>query len=115
MPVFGTCSIRQNITTDPEQPTAVATWTNPTATDNTGGIPHVSCYPESGTAFPIGVNNVTCYAVSTNGLVATCDFDVIVTGMCKNDECFGLGTHLSAQYTHSALQSKNAVCIFQIT
>ncbi len=80
VPVFGTCPIRQSINTDPGQPTAVANWTNPTATDNTGGIPHVNCYPQSGAAFPIGVNNVTCYAKSINGLVGSCGFDLIVTG-----------------------------------
>ncbi len=81
MPVFGTCSIHQSIIAEPGQLTAVATWTDPTATDNTGDIPHVNCYPESGAAFSIGVTKVTCSAKSINGHRATCDFDVVVTGM----------------------------------
>ncbi len=83
VPVLDTCSIRQSIIAEPGQLTAVATWTNPTARDNTGDIPHVNCYPEPGAAFSIGVTKVTCFAKSINGHTATCNFDVVVAGMCK--------------------------------
>ncbi len=79
-PVFDSCPIRQNITTDSEQQSAVANWTNPTATDNTGAVPEVNCYPESGSVFSVGSTNVICYANSINGRVATCSFEVTVTG-----------------------------------
>ncbi len=79
-PVFENCSFHQSINNDPGKPSALATWTNPTATDNTEGIPQVTCYPESGTDFFIGVTSVTCHAKSINGHVATCDFEIVVTG-----------------------------------
>ena len=102
VPVFRTCPIHQNINTDPGQPTAVATWSNPTATDNTGGIPHVNCYPESGTAFPIGLTKVTCHAKSINGLVATCDFDMVVTGMSSKATAVAI-IQLHSNYNYAIL------------
>ena len=80
VPTFESCPTHQKITTDPGKLFAVATWTNPIATDNTGSIPQVNCYPESGAAFPIGITNVTCYAKSVNGGIGTCDFEIVVTG-----------------------------------
>ena len=68
--------------TDPESPSAVISWEIPTAVDNAAADedPVVSCIPESGSTFTIGVTNVTCEAVDTNGNRATCDFSVNVTG-----------------------------------
>ncbi|MDD5148226.1 MAG: HYR domain-containing protein [Candidatus ainarchaeum sp.] len=50
---------------------AVATYTNPTATDNAGGIGTVICSPASGSTFPLGNTTVTCNVADAAGNPAT--------------------------------------------
>ena len=56
-----------------------ATWTEPTATDNSGMVTLTSDYI-SGGSFPVGTTTVTYTATDESGNTAECDFDVIVAG-----------------------------------
>ncbi len=72
-----------NITKVVTTPTAVATWTAPTATDNCSGLTFLSNF-NSGTAFPVGTTTVVYRATDARGNRNTCAFDVTVsnTGAC---------------------------------
>ncbi|MBC7263177.1 MAG: PD40 domain-containing protein [Chloroflexi bacterium] len=60
---------------DPGQCSAVVTWPAPTAT----GTPPLTvwCVPASGSTFPVGTTQVTCYAQNSCG-TASCTFNVTV-------------------------------------
>jgi hypothetical protein len=63
-------------TTDPAG--AVATWTDPTATDLVDPSPAVSCAPASGTTFALGTTTVTCTATDASGNSASGSFAITV-------------------------------------
>ena len=67
--------------TDPNQPTAVVTWTPPTATNivNNGQVFLTSNY-QPGNRFPIGVTTVTYTATDAFNNVKTASFTVTVAG-----------------------------------
>ena len=75
-------SIPANITqnTDPGLPTGVVTWSEPTASDNSGSVTLTSSH-ESGEAFPIGVTVVTYTAVDAASNMVTSSFAVLIEGM----------------------------------
>jgi large repetitive protein len=50
----------------------------PTAIDNVDGAVPVTCAPSSGSTFPIGTTEVSCYALDAAGNRATASFDVVV-------------------------------------
>jgi uncharacterized repeat protein (TIGR01451 family) len=50
---------------------------NPTASDNSGAA-NINCSPASGSAFPVGITQVTCTANDASGNTAECTFDVEV-------------------------------------
>ncbi|HXJ56298.1 MAG TPA: HYR domain-containing protein [Verrucomicrobiae bacterium] len=52
----------------------------PTATGNIGPV---VCVPPSGSAFPFGTQQVTCYATNACGLIASCSFPVAVRPLPK--------------------------------
>lgn len=58
--------------------TAAVSFTTPTATDNCGGTPTVSCDPASGTSFAKGTTTVTCTATDASTNSAQCTFTVTV-------------------------------------
>ncbi|XP_072013682.1 uncharacterized protein [Amphiura filiformis] len=58
---------------------ATAFWTEPTATDNSGGTPTRSRTHAPGSSFAVGTTGVTYRFFDTSGNVATCQFDVIVS------------------------------------
>ncbi|MEK6407428.1 MAG: FG-GAP-like repeat-containing protein [Acidobacteriota bacterium] len=58
--------------------TAAVTYSNATATDNCSGVGTPSCGPASGSAFPKGVNTVTCVVSDASGNTASCTFTVTV-------------------------------------
>ncbi|XP_033104830.1 serine-rich adhesin for platelets-like isoform X2 [Anneissia japonica] len=66
------------VSTDPDSPTAVVTFPNPEATDNSGKEPTVVCEPKSGTAFPIGQTTVECKATDDSGNTDSVTFTVTV-------------------------------------
>ncbi|MDD5163772.1 MAG: HYR domain-containing protein [Candidatus ainarchaeum sp.] len=57
---------------------AIVNYTNPTATDNSGTTPVVSCIPASGGTFPLGSTTVTCTATDAAGNSATTTFIVTI-------------------------------------
>ncbi|MFL6277377.1 MAG: HYR domain-containing protein, partial [Blastocatellia bacterium] len=69
-----------NITqsTDANVCTAVVTYATATATDNCPGVGAVTCTPASGTAFPKGINTVTCSVTDASSNAGSCTFTVTV-------------------------------------
>ena len=65
--------------TDPGLSTAVVNWTFPAITDNSGEFTS-SVDHAPGTAFALGVTNVTVTAVDTSGNIANCLFSITVIG-----------------------------------
>ncbi len=65
------------VPTDAGQPTAVVTWTAPTATDNCNLVSFVSTH-NPGDAFPVGVTSVTYTATDGVGHITTCIFSITV-------------------------------------
>jgi hypothetical protein len=57
---------------------AVATWSDPTATDIVDAAPTVACVPASGTTFAIGSTTVDCTATDRSGNTATGSFTITV-------------------------------------
>ncbi len=80
-PTFTLCPSSQSINTDPNQCSAVATYTTPTASDNCAPPPTVvkTSGLASGSAFPKGANTVVWKATDGAGLTKTCSFTVTVT------------------------------------
>ena len=69
----------QTITVDFPDEGAVATWIEPTATDNTPGVViRQIAGPSSGSMFPLGATTVTYQATDANGNTATASFVVRV-------------------------------------
>ncbi|MBI3851275.1 MAG: HYR domain-containing protein [Verrucomicrobia bacterium] len=71
-----TCPADIFANTDPGQCSAVVTY-NAAAADNCSGV-NVSSSPPSGSAFPIGTNNVTVTASDSSGNTASCIFTITV-------------------------------------
>jgi hypothetical protein len=62
---------------------AVATFTIPTATDDTDGVRPVTCTKTSGATFPLGVTTVTCSASDTAGNSGSSSFTITVRDTTK--------------------------------
>ena len=58
--------------------TRVVTWTEPTATDNSGVIPEVTQTHQSGDSFPIGMTEVIYTFTDQDGNSATCSFTITI-------------------------------------
>jgi hypothetical protein len=81
-PAISPCPATIVLTPPLGSPTAIATWTTPTATDNCS-TPTVSCFANnqtvsSGAAFPVGTTLITCIASDPAGNTANCSFNVTV-------------------------------------
>ena len=63
---------------------AVATWTDPTASDLVDGPRPVTCAPASGSTFALGTTTVNCSATDAHGNTATGSFTVTVTYAWSN-------------------------------
>ena len=79
-PVFEDCPDNQTLGTHPRKAFAVTTWQDPSAVDNSGDVPAVTCDPHSGTNFTIGPTFVTCETVDSSGNNNTCNFQIAVEG-----------------------------------
>lgn len=64
--------------TDPNQCTAVVTYSNATATDNCPGVGTPACSPASGSTFPKGTTTVNCSVSDASSNSASCSFTVTV-------------------------------------
>lgn len=79
-PVISGCPSTQSDNTDSGLATGNVTWTEPTATDNSGTQTLTSDY-SPGQPFPIGTTTVTYNSTDAAGNVDTCTFTVTITGM----------------------------------
>ena len=61
-------------------PTAVVSWRQPSATDNSGEQVTISSNFNSGDTFPIGVTTVTFTATDTSANEESATFTITVTG-----------------------------------
>ena len=57
---------------------ALVTWTDPTATDDSDPNPVVACDPASGSTFALGTTTVVCTATDASGNASNGSFDVTV-------------------------------------
>ena len=74
------CPHNSSTVTDFGQPTAVVTWNDLQATDNSGQSPTVTCSTGSGSQFGIGETKVICQAVDPSENQAVCTFTVNIEG-----------------------------------
>jgi hypothetical protein len=72
------CPANVIVGTTPNLCTGVATYLTPTATDNCGGSPVVTCSPASGLPYPKGVTTVTCSSKDSSNNTTMCSFTVTV-------------------------------------
>ena len=68
------------VSTDPRVPTAVVSWQQPSATDNSGGTVTISSNFNSGDIFSIGKTNVTYTATDASGNEESASFTITVIG-----------------------------------
>ena len=81
-PVIKNCPIDMNVTTDKGVATGTATWTDPTANDNSGSVTFNQTEGlASGSAFPIGSTTITYTATDEASNSETCTFEVNVSGI----------------------------------
>ena len=80
IPVMSGTPPTQNANTDASSPTATVSWTQPTASDNSGEAVTLTSDYSPGHTFPIGTTAVTYTATDAYGNTATSSFDVIVIG-----------------------------------
>ena len=66
---------------------AVVTWTEPSATDNSGGVSLLSRTSAPGQFFVVGSTLVTYIFVDGSGNTAECTFNVIVTSQGRHENC----------------------------
>lgn len=78
-PDIGSCPSNIIKDNDPGLSTAMVTWTDPEAQDNSGQVT-VSCSPNSGSNFDIGNTEVECEAVDESGNKNDCVFTITVQG-----------------------------------
>ena len=78
-PVITSSTTQVTALKDPGQTTVLATWTEPTVTDNSG-VYTMTLSHNSGSSFDIGITTVTYTAVDMAGNVATYSFNVSVKG-----------------------------------
>ena len=71
------------VTTPPDQTTAIVNYPTLSVTDNCSSV-GVTCTPPSGSAFPVGTTNVTCQVFDGAGNTNSTAFQVTVTGYVCN-------------------------------
>ena len=62
---------------------ATATWTEPTAADDSGVAPTLNRTHFSGQSFPVGTTVVIYRFADRSGNSDTCEFEVVVSGKCN--------------------------------
>ncbi len=84
-PDFDNCPSSVTLTVPFGTTGAVHTWPTITATDNCTKVNkiNISCFPLSGSTFPLGTTKVTCVAEDKAGNTTTCCFDVTVNTQCN--------------------------------
>ena len=79
-PVISGCPADIEISAPTGSSSSVATWTNPTARDNSGVTPVRTATHESGDIFSAGTTPVVITFTDAAGNSATCSFNVLVSG-----------------------------------
>ena len=74
------CPANQTLSVKIGESTVTAEWRKPTATDNSGVIPTVTCDRDVASQFNIGCNFVECTAYDASGNQAVCQFIIDVIG-----------------------------------
>jgi hypothetical protein len=72
------CPANVVTSTDPNQCSAVVTYSNATASDNCAGVGTPACAPPSGSTFAKGTTTVSCSVSDASGNSASCSFTVTV-------------------------------------
>ena len=80
LPVMKDCPANQTLSVNIGESTVTAEWRKPTATDNSGVIPTVTCDLDVGSQFNIGRSVVQCTAYDASGNQAVCEFIIDVIG-----------------------------------
>ncbi|XP_033626647.1 uncharacterized protein LOC117289582 isoform X15 [Asterias rubens] len=81
-PVVNNCPVQGVVQTAPQGTTsAVVTWNEPSATDNSGGFVQRSSNRSPGQNFPLGVTEITYTFTDPSGNQAFCRFTVTVTSV----------------------------------
>ena len=86
-PITNSCPGDQNATTDNGNSTGTVSWTEPTATDNSGLV-NVTSTHHPGDSFQIGTTTVVYTAIDPSSNVANCTFSVVITGLFPNSKEF---------------------------
>ncbi|XP_033626670.1 uncharacterized protein LOC117289582 isoform X36 [Asterias rubens] len=85
-PVVNNCPVQGVVQTAPQGTTsAVVTWNEPSATDNSGGFVQRSSNRSPGQNFPLGVTEITYTFTDPSGNQAFCRFTVTVTSGSGGD------------------------------
>ena len=79
-PEWNECPVNQTLSVTTTESKVTAEWIKPTATDNSGMIPTVTCDHDVGSQFNIGRNVVQCTAYDASGNQAVCRFTIDVIG-----------------------------------
>ena len=81
-PPILTCPQDISVETTRHQDTALllATWSDPSVTDNSGSIDSIWCSHTRASSFSIGVTRVTYFANDTYGNIGQCHFNIEVKG-----------------------------------
>ena len=79
-PVFMNVPESLAVNTDPGMPTAVVSWQQPSATDNSDEPLTISSNFNSGDKFPIGITTITYTATDSSGNEESVMFTITVSG-----------------------------------
>ena len=79
-PNLDMCPLNQTLDTQAGQSTAIAVWEHPSASDNSGDKPNITCDSFSRSEFIIGQTLVTCEAIDSSGNLNSCSFQINVKG-----------------------------------
>ena len=82
-PVWNDCPVNQTLSVTTTESKVTAEWSKPTATDNSGMIPTVTCDHDVASQFDIGRSIIQCTANDTSGNQAVCRFTIDVIGKAQ--------------------------------
>ena len=74
------CPVNQTISVNTTESVVTPEWLKPTASDNSGVIPTVTCDHDVASQFNIGRSIIQCTAYDASGNQAVCRFTIDVTG-----------------------------------